>query len=152
MRDETEWSEARSDGWNGVVSEHSQLYNSLAFPNQNQMGMLDSMPMSSHLLHTLQQCAAMCEHMHSIVAGKADLGHRGRQIQSLLDCAEMCSMCSNSIARRSPLSRKLLKVCARACELCSQECLRFTDAESQNCGHMCIACAEECRRMAQNMH
>lgn len=102
----------------------------------------------THLLHTLHHCEATCEHMTTFMKRMPDLQARVRLLQLLRDCADICSLTAKCIARHSAFSKAIATLCASICEVCGNECLRFPDPESQNCGQMCLNCARECQAFA----
>ena len=103
------------------------------------------------LLHTVQHCAHVCEHMVPMVAGMPDAQARRNQIRLLADCATICHTLATYLARRSGLVPATAALCAGVCELCANECARFPDQHSQMCAQVCLHCAQECRAYASSM-
>lgn len=102
----------------------------------------------SSLLHTVQHCEAICEHMvtHLICSHHDD--RRDFQIQLLRDCADICTLMAKYIARNSCHAKTLASVCAYICEHCGNVCAKFPDAMSQHCAQVCLHCAHACRAFA----
>lgn len=96
------------------------------------------------LLHTVQHCANVCEHMITMALGMQDVQARRAQIRLLMDCATICITLAHYLARRSPAAQATASLCGRICELCGNECARFPDQHSQMCSQVCLRCAQEC--------
>lgn len=131
----------------------SRPFPGMPMPGMPMPGM--PMPMPGHhdvphaaLVRTIQDCQATCEHMVHHLIKMHDPKRRMRQIQLLQDCADICGLTANYIARMSPFSKYIAEVCAAICEYCGNECLRHPDPESQRCGQICLHCARECRAFA----
>lgn len=101
---------------------------------------------SERLLKTLHECEHMCHRTITILLEATDTSMRFRQIQLLRECAKTCKDTAQSLSASSPFARKKVKLCAKVCESCGNECLHFHDSHSQRCGHMCLKCANECRK------
>lgn len=99
-------------------------------------------------VNTLQQCALMCERMLTVASLQPDAAARINQMRLLRDCIDVCALCAQFIARNSPFAKSACQLCAYVCETCGTECLKFPDAESQQCGQMCLQCADACKTMA----
>lgn len=67
-----------------------------------------------------------------------------RCIRLNLDCADICLSTGQILSRQTEpewlLSRLQLEACARACELCGEECERHANMHEH-----CRVCAEACR-------
>lgn len=105
-------------------------------------------PSHAGVLKTVQDCEAMCEHMTTFLKGKPNVHTRIRQLNLLRDCADICGLTAKYIARNSIFAKHIAHLCAGICEVCGNECLRFPDPESQQCGHICLNCAMACRTFA----
>ena len=64
-----------------------------------------------------------------------------------LDCTDLCSACTQMLARGSEFGNRVCAVCAELCERCAVECEKFESRECQDCADACRKCAEECRQM-----
>lgn len=115
-------------------------------------GMKDGMSMGvmhpSNLLHTVQHCAATCDHMITHLLHHEDIHGRRHQLELLRDCADICHLTASFIARNSHMARILAHICAHICEVCGNECAKFSDHHSQHCSQVCLHCARECRVFA----
>lgn len=93
-------------------------------------------------------CMQACEQCLTACLKEPDAAQRGRCVQLLRDCADICALASRVMSRGSDFAGAICRVCAEICEACAQECGRFQDEHCQECARACSACAEECRRMA----
>ena len=92
-------------------------------------------------------CAAMCVSCaDACVAEDMDM----RQcVRVCLDCADICGATANLAIRRTgrnaAMLRAMLETCARACDLCAEECARHEHGHCRLCAEMCRECAADCR-------
>lgn len=100
----------------------------------------------SNLLQTVQHCAATCDHMITHLLHHEDINCRRHQLEFLRDCADICHLNASFIARCSHLAGMM----AHICEVCGNECAKFTDHHSQHCARVCLHCAQECRTFAMS--
>lgn len=101
-----------------------------------------------NVLKTIQDCEAMCEHMMTFLKRRSDVQTRVRQLQLLHDCADICTLTAKYVARHSAFSKHTAHLCGQICEICGNECAKFSDEESQECSRICLNCARECRAFA----
>jgi hypothetical protein len=59
------------------------------------------------------------------------------------DCAAICALCARFEARGSRFGQDLHALCAKICEICSEECLKHASHHDS-----CKACAEACKKCA----
>src|SRR4051812_25600452 len=88
-----------------------------------------------------QICTETAAHILHGSAGHSEAEH----LVSLLDCAQMCAVSADFMARRSPHHTH---VCAECAEICAQ-CAKLCDAHPDPDGKM-KKCAEVCRRCEQS--
>jgi hypothetical protein len=99
-------------------------------------------------LQILEKCTAICERVGGNLLSSQDIYMRGNQLKLMKDCADICNTCAMYMARNSPYTQSLANYCAYVCEACANECLRFSDHDSQLCGQTCLECARACRTFA----
>ncbi|QDP42192.1 four-helix bundle copper-binding protein [Radiobacillus deserti] len=104
---------------------------------------------SMGLLETIQHCAVTCEHMTSMLHKKGMLEARGEQLAHLRDCADICQLMVDYLARGSVFSKSLASICAYICEICGNTCMQFPDEASQKCARTCLNCAKACKEFAE---
>ena len=95
-----------------------------------------------------QKCTAECEHCATACLQEPDVSARTRCVQLLRDCADICVLSVQWMARGSSYANKICGLCADTCEACATECARFKDEHCQRCAEACRRCAAECRQMA----
>lgn len=113
-------------------------------PTMTSMGMM----YPTSVLHTVQHCAAICDHMITHLTHHEDINCRRQQLEFLRDCADICHVTASFVARNSQFAKMLAHLCARICEVCGNECSKFADRHSQHCAQVCLQCAQECRSFA----
>ncbi|SMO95175.1 four-helix bundle copper-binding protein [Melghirimyces algeriensis] len=100
------------------------------------------------LIGIIQHCTTVCDGMVTMVACMPDVAQRRMQLRLLRDCADICSLTAQMLARNSPFSRQMALLCAQVCEACGRECMKFPDPHSQHCARVCLHCADACRKYA----
>ncbi|MCX9193226.1 hypothetical protein C3Y87_17830 [Carbonactinospora thermoautotrophica] len=95
------------------------------------------------------ECHRVCEETigHCLQAGGryAEASH----IRLLTDCADVCRMTADMMARSSEFHPQMCGMCADVCVRCAEDCERFSDDEQmRRCAEACRRCAESCRQMA----
>lgn len=70
-------------------------------------------------------------------------------IQTLLDCAEICSLTHNFLQRGSSRHAVACTACAAICEACAACCdqLGINDEPTRACAEACRTCAASCKSM-----
>lgn len=104
--------------------------------------------MNEHLVKTIQDCEATCEHMTNHLKKLSDFQMRVMQAMLLRDCSDICGLTAKYVARGAIFARQAASLCACICEACGTECSRFPDQMSQNCARVCMHCARECAAFA----
>jgi len=107
--------------------------------------------LNAPLVKTIQDCEATCEHMIHHLNMHQFPEPRGNQAILLRDCADICGLTANFIARGSVFAKYTAALCACVCQTCGQECARFPDQMSQNCARVCLNCAQACGAFASSL-
>lgn len=63
----------------------------------------------------------------------------------LRDCADICALVSQMIARNSVNAKLIASFCANICDACAKTCEKCQDACCQKCAEICRQCADACR-------
>lgn len=94
-------------------------------------------------------CAIACGHCAASCLKEPDVKSMARCIALDIDCAEICRLAADYMARGSELAGDVCKLCADICDACGEECERHGSMDHcRQCAEACRRCAEECRRMA----
>lgn len=81
---------------------------------------------------------------------KGGLHAEPRHIRTMLDCADLCGLAANFMARASDHHQSVCALCATLCDACASSCERTAQDEAMNaCAQACRRCAQSCREMAQ---
>ena len=97
-------------------------------------------------------CAEACGHCAKSCLFEPNRMDLSRCIQLDLDCAEICRLATDYMARDSELASEICALCARVCELCAEECERHPMEHCRQCAAACRLCAQECSRMLGRVH
>ena len=107
----------------------------------------------------MQRCVQLCHDCHATCIQMIDhclkLGGQyaaPAHIRLLMDCAQMCSITADFMARASSYHDRTCRLCAELCRSCAESCARVAgdDQPVKQCAELCRRCAESCDRMASN--
>lgn len=87
-------------------------------------------------------CLSMIDHCLKVGGPHAAPGH----LRLMLDCAQICAMTADFMARGSEHHAHMCRECAEICDACALSCKGLAGMES--CIAACQACAKSCREMA----
>ena len=88
-------------------------------------------------------CAVACNACMVACLKEDDVQMMRRCIALDVDCAAMCNLTADAMARDSEMSRHLCRICSEICLACANEC-----GQHQHHEH-CKRCAEECKKCAK---
>jgi hypothetical protein len=106
------------------------------------------------LIRAAAECAHTCTACADACLEEDDPRALRKCIRLNLDCAGICFLTSQLIARPGRQDRNLLRAqlaaCAAACRACADECEAHGEAiaHCRVCAEACRECAEACDRMA----
>lgn len=92
-------------------------------------------------------CAQVCEFCVTSCLNEADPKEMAYCIKLDRDCADICILSAQFMARDSIFSKRLCLICAQICRACGEECAKFSQIHCQNCADICNDCATECEKM-----
>ncbi|BCI72012.1 ferredoxin [Sphingomonas paucimobilis] len=102
----------------------------------------------------MQACIDACHDCHMTCLSMA-MNHclevRGRHVEPqhmriMLDCAQICSVALDFMARSSEHHGHICRECAEICRACAASCQKVGDMDE--CVAACLRCAEACEKMA----
>ncbi len=108
------------------------------------------MPHTPHLscINACHECAVACEHCAASCLGEPHVAKMVDCIRTDLDCAALCRLAVELMARGSEFATQTCQLCAQACDRCAEICEQHTDEHCRACAAACRKCAAECRRMS----
>jgi hypothetical protein len=86
-------------------------------------------------------CAIACDRCAAACLQENDVKALARCIALDIDCAALCRVAADAVARNSEMARRI-------CEACAEECEHHDMDHCQACAAACRRCANECRKMA----
>ena len=114
-------------------------------PSMTASTIASSKPSAGDTAHHLQvvldacdDCAVACMHC---LAEMASIASSNQCPTCCVECAAVCRITADAIARNSPNADQFRLLCAQVCNWCASEC------EVHSRDH-CLACAEACRKCA----
>jgi hypothetical protein len=111
----------------------------------------------SEISSEMRECIEQCLDCHKVCTEAAshvlhgDSKHsEGTHLAALLDCAQICLVNADFMARRSPHHAALVQACADICEACADLCEQHADKDGmmRRCAEICRECEQSCRQMA----
>jgi hypothetical protein len=104
--------------------------------------------MKECLAHCLE-CHRVCTETAAHVLHGGHVHSEAKHLVALLDCAQICIVHADFMARRSPHQAHLAKECAEICSACAALCEKHADpdGEMKRCAEACRTCAKSCSAM-----
>lgn len=107
-----------------------------------------SSPQYASCMQACSACAIACEVCASACLEENDVSMMATCIRLDRDCADMCHLAQVLMARKSALVDEFCRLCAIACQACTEECLKHQHEHCQQCAQACQRCADECNALA----
>ncbi len=110
-----------------------------------------------HMGEEMQHCIQLCQDCHArcieLINHCVTLGGRHIapvHIRLLMDCAQLCTVTADFVARASSFHDRTCGLCAELCRRCAESCEQVAgdDPIMKQCAELCRRCAESCDRMA----
>ena len=102
-------------------------------------------------------CANTCTSCADACLAEGTVAHLTQCIRLNLDCADICAATAAVLTRRTgsnePVIRATLELCAFACQVCAEECLRHGNIHEhcRLCAQACRACQQACQAVLPEM-
>lgn len=93
-------------------------------------------------------CAIACDRCVAAGLQEDDVKSVAGCLAMSIDCAALCRVAADAVARNSELARRICEACADICDACAEECGQHEMDYCQACAAACRRCASECRKMA----
>lgn len=99
----------------------------------------------------IAECAVAavdCINCANLDLNEQDIKMLSRCIRLDLDCAPICFLAMEAMARDSDYAKQICKLCAEICNACAEECEKHTHmAHCRKCAASCRKCAIECNNI-----
>ena len=92
---------------------------------------------------SLFNCASACSHF-VLVAMKQNNADYLKCIQLAMECSVLCYSTAELLSLGSSRVKKIAKICAKLCDDCASECLKFQDDFFHETAELCTTCADNC--------
>ena len=107
--------------------------------------------MSHHLSQAVLDCIAACNEC-ATECGSCFSHMVGKDSPNecpacCIDCAALCRLSADAMARNSPFAKEICALCAKACDRCAEECGAHDMEHCKRCAEACRRCAAACRAM-----
>jgi len=98
-------------------------------------------------INACNECLIACEECASDCLKEQDVKMMAKCIELDRDCADICSLAVQFMARGSKYAEELCALCAEICKACGDECAKHKAEHCQRCAEACHKCADECNKM-----
>ena len=92
-------------------------------------------------------CAVACNACFAECLKEAEVKMMARCISLDMDCAAMCTLAANAMARNSEMAKHFCRLCSEACLACAAECEQHHHDHCKECAQACKQCAQACQKM-----
>jgi hypothetical protein len=99
---------------------------------------------NNELLHELNACAIVCNMCYNGCLNEKEVSIMARCIELNRECADICQLSASMFARDSENIDAFLKLCAKICETCAEECEKHDKEYCRKCARVCRKCQEMC--------
>lgn len=107
-------------------------------------------------INACNECAIACDECVANARCETNVHAMEDCIALASDCAEICRLAVNYLARKRPTGSAICKACVDVCERCQAECDKYQMAYCAACAEACRKCAAACRaliaRVDEEMH
>jgi hypothetical protein len=90
-------------------------------------------------------CVQACNECYDVCCRSEQVADYAGCLKILRDCADVCALVSQMIARNSINAKFLCSICANICDACAKACGKCQNACCQKCAEICKQCADACR-------
>lgn len=107
--------------------------------------------MSHHLTKAIKACITACDTC-ATECGSCFSHMVGKESANdcpacCIECAAMCRLSADAMARNSPFQKDICALCAKVCDWCAEQCAAHDMAHCKQCAEACRRCADACRTM-----
>ena len=99
-------------------------------------------------MNACNACASACLQCATACLQEADPKTMAHCIALDLECAGVCRLAAESVARGGEHKQAICALCEDVCRSCSTECVKHKMGHCQHCAEVCTHCADACRAMA----
>ncbi|WP_215115818.1 four-helix bundle copper-binding protein [Exiguobacterium sp. s80] len=99
------------------------------------------------VLTELNACIMACNACFDACLNEEHVAHMAGCIRLDRDCADICGLLRQAIARNSSNVSVLAKACIEICRACAKECAGHDHDHCQKCAEACEVCATACERL-----
>ena len=92
-------------------------------------------------------CAAACNACMAACLKEDDVKMMQRCIALDVDCAAMCGLAADAMARDSEMAHHFCRICSEVCLACANECGQHSHVHCKHCADECKKCAKACLEM-----
>lgn len=128
-----------------------------AVPHHTGSGTVGTVMDPHHMGEDMQRCIQLCQDCHArciqLIDHCVTVGGRlatPAHLRLLMDCAQLCTVTADFMARASSFHDRTCTLCAELCRRCAESCEQVAgnDQLVKQCAELCRRCAESCDRMA----
>lgn len=102
----------------------------------------------SECIDACYRCADACDHCSVACLSEDNVKEMERCIRLDMDCAAVCRLTAEVMARESECHILVCRLCEKICTACAEESGKHQHEHCQNCAQQCRECAQLCQQMA----
>lgn len=98
----------------------------------------------------IDACNACVLACNACIAGclkESDVKMMARCIALDIDCAAVCALSAQAMARDSEMAKHFCRICSEICLACAAECEQHHHEHCVACAKACRSCAQACQKM-----
>ncbi len=99
---------------------------------------------TNELEHQLIKCMTACETCATLCLEEDDVKKMVRCIKIDRDCADICLLTAQFVARNSEHAKHVMRECIEICRECAKECKQHEAEHCQHCAQICEETASAC--------
>src|SRR5256885_10525249 len=101
---------------------------------------------SKDCITACNDCATACGHCFAHMSGKVS---SNACPACCIECAAICRLCADAIARHSPFVKQLCRLCAEVCDWCAKECGAHDMRSEEHTSELQSPCNLVCRLLLE---
>lgn len=105
------------------------------------------MGMTKEMRQAMEDCTKCHTMCMETMAQCMEMGCEASMMKTLMQCAQMCTMCADALCCGSEFTTQICDLCAQMCETCAKMCEKTGGDMMMKCAEMCRVCARSCAAM-----
>ncbi len=95
-------------------------------------------------ISSLFNCASACSNFVAKAVKNNYNSEYSKCIQLAMECSVLCYSTAELLSLDSSRVKKIAKICAKLCDDCAAEFIKYPEDHFQETAELCVACADNC--------